>query len=110
MAKPQWGTKRSCESCAAKFYDFKRDPIICPKCDTKFTLTTSTRSRRNRTARPEPVAVQTTNPVKDESEVPVEADDIDGDVEDDKLLDDDDDTEGETIDVNAGGDTDDKET
>lgn len=116
MAKPEWGTKRSCESCGAKFYDFQRDPIICPKCDTKFTVTAPTRSRRNRTARPVPVAVQTPKPVKDEGEVPAEVDDIaddddtDGDVKDDKLLDDEDDLEGEVIDVNAGGDADDKET
>ncbi len=32
MAKPEWGTKRTCTSCGAKFYDFQKTPIICPKC------------------------------------------------------------------------------
>lgn len=34
MAKPEWGTKRRCVSCAAAFYDFRKDPIICPRCNT----------------------------------------------------------------------------
>ena len=35
MAKPEWGVKRTCPSCGARFYDLKRSPILCPKCDTK---------------------------------------------------------------------------
>jgi len=53
LAKPEWGTKRSCDSCGAKFYDFHRDPITCPKCDAKITLTSATPPKRNRSARPE---------------------------------------------------------
>ena len=33
MAKPEWGVKRTCQSCGARFYDMQRSPIICPKCD-----------------------------------------------------------------------------
>ena len=36
MAKPDLGTKRLCASCAAKFYDLNRTPIVCPKCETLF--------------------------------------------------------------------------
>lgn len=36
VAKPEWGQKRTCTSCGAKFYDMQRDPIICPSCGTKF--------------------------------------------------------------------------
>lgn len=32
MAKPEWGTKRTCTTCGARFYDMQRQPIICPKC------------------------------------------------------------------------------
>ena len=32
MAKPEWGTKRSCHSCGARFYDLRREPIVCPIC------------------------------------------------------------------------------
>jgi uncharacterized protein (TIGR02300 family) len=29
---PDLGTKHECHSCGAKFYDFGRSPVICPKC------------------------------------------------------------------------------
>jgi uncharacterized protein (TIGR02300 family) len=30
------GEKRLCLECGAKFYDLCHDPIICPKCKTRF--------------------------------------------------------------------------
>lgn len=36
MAKPELGAKRQCLSCATKFYDLNRDPILCPKCGAVF--------------------------------------------------------------------------
>ena len=36
MAKPELGAKRQCQSCATKFYDFNKDPILCPKCGAEF--------------------------------------------------------------------------
>lgn len=36
MAKPELGIKRQCQSCAAKFFDLNKDPIVCPKCGTIF--------------------------------------------------------------------------
>ncbi len=38
MAKPELGTKRLCGNCGAKFYDLSKTPIVCPKCDTVFTV------------------------------------------------------------------------
>ena len=38
MAKPELGTKRLCGSCAAKFYDLGKTPIVCPKCNTVLEL------------------------------------------------------------------------
>lgn len=38
MAKPELGAKRQCQSCATKFYDLNRDPIVCPKCGTIFQV------------------------------------------------------------------------
>ncbi len=32
MVKPTWGIKRTCQSCAARFYDLNKAPIKCPKC------------------------------------------------------------------------------
>lgn len=36
MAKPELGAKRQCLNCGTKFFDFNRDPILCPKCGTVF--------------------------------------------------------------------------
>tara|TARA_B100000686_G_scaffold351858_1_gene451936 strand:- start:1053 stop:1463 length:411 start_codon:yes stop_codon:yes gene_type:complete len=38
VANPEWGTKRECRSCGARFYDLKRDPVVCPKCETVFVI------------------------------------------------------------------------
>src|SRR3546814_9225165 len=35
VAKPEWGAKRICHNCGARYYDMRRDPIICPKCGTE---------------------------------------------------------------------------
>lgn len=43
MAKPELGAKRQCQSCATKFYDMNRDPILCPKCGTVFQVTALSR-------------------------------------------------------------------
>jgi uncharacterized protein (TIGR02300 family) len=34
VAKPEWGTKRVCQSCGTRFYDLMRTPCVCPKCQT----------------------------------------------------------------------------
>ena len=36
MVKAELGTKRTCPSCAARFYDLMKSPIICPKCGASF--------------------------------------------------------------------------
>ena len=40
MSKPEWGEKRECPKCGSRFYDLKRDPVICPKCETPYLVTT----------------------------------------------------------------------
>ena len=37
MANPDWGAKRVCLSCATKFYDFGKNPIVCPGCGNSFS-------------------------------------------------------------------------
>ena len=32
MVKANWGTKRTCQNCGARFYDLNKSPIKCPKC------------------------------------------------------------------------------
>lgn len=36
MVKTELGTKRTCPSCAARFYDLLMNPITCPKCHTSY--------------------------------------------------------------------------
>lgn len=38
-SKAARGTKRTCQSCGARFYDLNRDPIVCPVCEAEFQLT-----------------------------------------------------------------------
>jgi len=53
VVKKEWGTKRECAECGARFYDLNRDPITCPKCDTVFVTETS-KPRAKPKAKPEP--------------------------------------------------------
>ena len=50
LAKPEWGLKRTCLSCGARFYDMQRDPIICPSCEAEFDPLALVRPRRARAA------------------------------------------------------------
>ena len=54
MAKPEWGTKRLCQSCGAKFYDMARSPIVCPKCSATFDVDAAVKLKRGRSAPQEP--------------------------------------------------------
>ena len=36
MVKPELGTKRSCPSCQARFYDLGKEEIVCPNCGVTF--------------------------------------------------------------------------
>ncbi|MDW8340875.1 MAG: TIGR02300 family protein [Geminicoccaceae bacterium] len=76
MAKPEWGTKRVCLSCGAKFYDFHRSPIFCPACGAEYDVEAAGRARR---ARPASRALAESEPVVpadveevEEEEVPLE--------------------------------------
>jgi len=47
---PDRGLKRVCASCATRFYDFSKSPVICPKCKAEFTGIVKIRTRRGRNA------------------------------------------------------------
>jgi uncharacterized protein (TIGR02300 family) len=55
VAKPEWGVKRTCQSCSAVFYDMRRSPIACPKCGTEYDPEAVLKSRRSRPAAPDEV-------------------------------------------------------
>ncbi len=98
MAKPEWGTKRTCPKCGERFYDLgKDDPVTCIECAETWT--------------PEPV-LKSKQPIPfepDEKKKDVEADsDLGGDDDDDlkdiENIDDDDDSPDNDVDL--GGDDD----
>lgn len=48
MSKPEWGLKRICPNCSARFYDMARHPITCPKCASTFDPEVLVKKRRGR--------------------------------------------------------------
>lgn len=50
MVKLEWGTKRACQNCSSRFYDLRRTPIICPKCEAVFEIATVARRGRKSAA------------------------------------------------------------
>ncbi|MEQ5786425.1 TIGR02300 family protein [Erythrobacter sp. NFXS35] len=98
MAKPEWGTKRTCPKCGERFYDLgKEDPVTCIECGENWS--------------PEPV-LKSKQPIPFEEEKKkkdVEADsDLGGDDADDldDIEDIDDDDDSPDNDVDLGGDDD----
>jgi uncharacterized protein (TIGR02300 family) len=71
VAKPELGTKRLCSNCGAKFYDLSKDPIVCPKCATVFTVAAVTSRARPDAAA---AAARAKAPVEEEAVVPETAD------------------------------------
>ncbi|MFS4438192.1 TIGR02300 family protein [Paracoccaceae bacterium GXU_MW_L88] len=94
MAEPEWGTKRVCPSCAARFYDLMNDPMTCPKCGGEFTVESfdapkgkssfATESKKSRKA-------ATEEEDEDLGDDLLDDDDDDVSIDDDDVLDDDDD-------------------
>lgn len=98
MAKPEWGTKRLCTSCGARFYDLQRQPIECPKCNTVIDPEQVTRLKRSRstpaeeTAKAKPVKAKAAPEESDDDEdLGVDDDDLDIDDDDADVLEDTDD-------------------
>lgn len=86
MVKLEWGTKRTCQSCTARFYDLRHSPIVCPKCGETYEIQVPGR-RRSRASAVEEASIL---PLVDELlgadlELP---DDLDADLEDDGLIED----------------------
>ena len=83
LAKPEWGTKRTCQSCGARFYDFGRSPIVCPACGAIFDLEILNRARRARPATRAVAAVIAgdSDLVVEEAELPEADAEIEEDVE-----------------------------
>ena len=98
MAEASWGQKRMCQECQAPFYDMRRKPIACPKCQTVHKPVALLKSdgrpaRRNR-LQPTVVAAAAVAPEK-ETEDPPDPEAAEPDDDTDEELD-------ETEEVEAG--------
>ncbi|WP_284125767.1 TIGR02300 family protein [Parerythrobacter aestuarii] len=93
MAKPEWGTKRSCPKCGTRFYDLgKEDPVACIECGEEWT--------------PEPV-LKTKQPIPFEEDEKKKDKEADSDLGDDDLdIDVDEDDDSPDNEVDLGGDDD----
>ena len=72
MTKLEWGTKRICPNCGTRYYDMRRDPIMCPKCGAPFDAEFLVKSRKSRAAAP--AAVEDVAPLVEELEADLAAD------------------------------------
>lgn len=84
------GLKRVCASCATRFYDFNKDPVLCPKCGAEFTGVVKIRTRRGRNVIEEAkakAAAEETTEVVETDDATVSLEDLEteenGEVEDD---------------------------
>ena len=87
MAKPEWGTKRICPSCGARYYDLRKDPPVCPSCGTTFDPEALLKSRRARPAPVEEVVKKAPVESEDDEEI-VEAGEAELGAEDEVAVDD----------------------
>ncbi|MBM3488369.1 MAG: TIGR02300 family protein [Alphaproteobacteria bacterium] len=89
MSKPEWGLKRSCQSCGARFYDLLRSPIICPKCGAEFDPLANLRPRRGRGAAESKERREREAPVAEGAALGIETEEVaDADAEDEAVIED----------------------
>lgn len=94
MVNPDWGIKRTCHACGAKYYDFKKKSPTCPSCGAALDPEALLKSRRRNAPEEKKAA-----PVKVE-DVEVETDGED-DAKDDSVLENTDDLGGDDVEVEA---------
>lgn len=123
MVKPEWGAKRVCPNCNARFYDLEKDPVTCPMCESTFPLEDLLKVRKTRVTKAEAkkAAKKTATPKPDDDDDTIIDDDDDSEnidilgddddladfSDDDTLLDDDDDDSTENLEgfqVDSDGD------
>ena len=71
MVKSEWGLKRACVSCDAKFYDLQKTPITCPLCGTVLEVASATKTRKTKADKTKAIVVEDTlldddNSIEDE--------------------------------------------
>ena len=96
MIGKEFGIKRACQNCGAKFFDLKKKVPICPECGTEF-VAVKTRTRKTATKLEKEVAVVPDVPADNKAdseeealnEIGVELEvEVDDDDEEDTLIED----------------------
>lgn len=96
MAKPEWGTKRTCPKCGERFYDLgKDDPVSCIECGEEWDPEPVLKSKQ-------PIPLDEVDKKKDDADSDLGGDD--DDLDDIGDIDDDDDSPDNDVDL--GGDDD----
>lgn len=112
MIGKEFGIKRACQNCGAKFFDLKKKVPTCPKCGTEF-VALKTRTRKTAAKQEKEVAVipkvpadnkadseeETLNEIGVELEVEVDDDEEDTLIEDTSDIGDDEDDMAGIIDI-----------
>ena len=107
MSKPEWGVKRICTGCGARYYDLRRNPPTCPKCGAVHAGKPSGRRRvappvpEKEEKPPKPKVRPDTAETDDDID---EIEDIDSEVDDDEVGDDDDSLIEDTSDLGEDDD------
>jgi uncharacterized protein (TIGR02300 family) len=63
----EFGIKRACQNCGAKFFDLRKKVPICPKCGTEF-VAVKTRTRKTVSKQEKEVAVVPDTPADDKTD------------------------------------------
>lgn len=94
MAKPEWGTKRSCPKCGTRFYDLgKNDPVACIDCGHEWVPEPILKSKQPIPQEPAPkkkVEAEAEDEKEDvelDEELEVDEDDLDDLDDDDDVID-----------------------
>ncbi len=105
MAKPELGLKRTCVACGTRFYDLTRSPAICPKCGTEQPAEQPRLRRAAATPLPdEKLKKRAVSPEAEADDIEVEDVDADEATEYAEELEDDAESLGEDIEVEADRD------
>ena len=90
MSKEEWGVKRICLSCSARFYDFNKSPIVCPSCgaifDPEYLLKKKNKSSHERDEDVEGIEIDVNDDTLIDDDSTEDIDDLD-ETEDDIALD-----------------------
>ncbi len=96
MAKAEWGMKRVCANCGARYYDMKKKTPVCPSCNTTYDPELVMKTRRGKAVAKHAPEVAAPDEIIDDV-IP----EVDGDEADDALIEDAEELsdEGEEIEV-----------